>query len=90
MKVTPIVQEATEHHLPAILAIYNEVIATSTAVYSLESSTLEERRTWFRSRCSMKFPVLVVLDSANKLLWGVERRMAGVPLHSRAHGSRTA
>src|SRR5262249_21512329 len=70
MKVTPIVHEGTEHNLPAILAIYNEVIATSTAVYSLESSTLEERRTWFRSRRSMEFPVLVALDSANKDVLG--------------------
>jgi len=45
MQLTPIVREATERNLPAILAIYNEVIATSTAVYSLEPSTLEGRRT---------------------------------------------
>jgi L-amino acid N-acyltransferase len=70
MKVTPIVHEATERDLAAILAIYNEVIATSTAVYSLEPSTLEERRTWFRSRYSKGFPVLVALDSANNDVLG--------------------
>ena len=70
MKVTPIVHEATERDLAAILAIYNEVIATSTAVYSLEPVTVEERQTWFRSRCSMGFPVLVALDSANNDVLG--------------------
>jgi len=62
MKVTPIVREATESDLPAILAIYNEVIASSTAVYAVDASTLEERRTWFSSRCSMGFPVLVAAN----------------------------
>jgi L-amino acid N-acyltransferase YncA len=33
---------ATESDLPGILAIYNEVIASSTAVYSLEPTTLDE------------------------------------------------
>jgi hypothetical protein len=33
MKVMVTVREAAESDLPAILAIYNEVIATSTAVY---------------------------------------------------------
>ena len=70
MKVTPIVHEATERDLLAILAIYNEVIATSTAVYSLEPSTLEERQVWFCSRSSMGFPVLVALDSANSDVLG--------------------
>jgi len=57
------VRDATEDDLPAILAIYNEVIATSTAVYSLEASTLEERRAWLRIRCSKHFPVIVALAS---------------------------
>jgi len=59
----PIVREAVESDLPSILAIYNEVIATSTAVYALEPSTLEERRTWFSSRCAMGFPMLIAADS---------------------------
>jgi len=93
MKVKPIVREATEPDLPAILAIYNEVIATSTAVYSLEPSTLEERRAWFRSRCSAHFPVLVALGSASNDLLGFasfgEWRGAWPGYrYSRTHGSR--
>ena len=38
------VRAATESDLPALLAIYNEVITTSTAVYALEPSTLDERQ----------------------------------------------
>jgi L-amino acid N-acyltransferase len=51
-----IVQQAIEDNLPGILTIYNEVIINSTAVYSLEASTLEERRNWFAFRRSNGFP----------------------------------
>ncbi|WP_407160779.1 GNAT family N-acetyltransferase [Bradyrhizobium sp. STM 3557] len=57
------VRDATEGDLPAVLAIYNEVIASSTAVYSLEPSTLEERQTWCRSRSSAGFPVVVAVNA---------------------------
>ena len=66
----PIVREAMESDLPAILAIYNEVIATSTAVYALEPSTLEERRSWLLSRCAMGFPVLVATSSVGSDVLG--------------------
>jgi L-amino acid N-acyltransferase YncA len=45
--------------LPAMLAIYNHIIATSTAIYRDEPTTLEERTTWFRARVAASFPVLV-------------------------------
>ena len=58
----PSVRAATEGDLSSILAIYNEVIATSTAVYALEPATLDERRAWFESRSAMGFPVMVATD----------------------------
>jgi L-amino acid N-acyltransferase len=68
MKATPIVRAATDGDLPAILAIYNEVIATSTAVYALEPAALDERREWFSSRCAMGFPVVVAVDPPEDVL----------------------
>jgi phosphinothricin acetyltransferase len=64
----PSVRVATESDLPGILAIYNEVIATSTAVYALEPATLDERRAWFTSRSSMGFPVVVTTSPAGDVL----------------------
>ena len=49
---------ATEADLPAMLAIYNEIIATSTAIYRDEPTTLEERTAWMRGRLAQGFPVL--------------------------------
>jgi phosphinothricin acetyltransferase len=54
-----LVRDATEADLPAILAIYNEVIATSTAVYAIEPATLAERADWLAARRVRGFPVLV-------------------------------
>jgi L-amino acid N-acyltransferase YncA len=52
-------RDATEADLPGILAIYNEVIATSTAVFSDQPVTLEDRRAWFAARVGQGYPVLV-------------------------------
>jgi len=56
------IRDAVETDLPAILAIHNEVIATSTAIYSETPSTLAERVDWWRSRIASGFPVIVAED----------------------------
>jgi L-amino acid N-acyltransferase len=58
------VSDACEADLPGLLAIYNEVIATSTAVYSDTAVTLEERREWWRARTARGYPVLIARDAA--------------------------
>jgi len=57
-----IIRDATHGDLPGILAIYNEVIATSTAIYSLEPTTLAGRRSWFDGRRGQGYPVLAAVD----------------------------
>lgn len=54
-----IIRDATEQDLPAILAIFNQVIETSTAVYRDVGVPLEERRDWMLGRQAKGFPVLV-------------------------------
>jgi phosphinothricin acetyltransferase len=58
------VRDATETDLPMILAIYNEIIANTTAVYSEEPVTLDDRKAWWRGRVEQRYPVLVALDSS--------------------------
>ncbi len=55
-------RDADDADLPGILAIYNEVIAHSTAVYATEPVTLAERRAWFAARRERGFPVLVAAE----------------------------
>ena len=61
------VRDAKESDLPGLLAIYNEVIATSTAVYSYIPVTLEDRLQWWQARIARRFPVLVAVDSSGVL-----------------------
>jgi len=62
-----IVRDATESDVPAILAIYNDVLATSTAIFSDTPSTLEERLQWFRARRALGYPILVTTDDSGVL-----------------------
>jgi phosphinothricin acetyltransferase len=50
---------AAETDLPAILAIYNRIVETSTAIYRDDPTTLAERAAWFTARRRAGFPVLV-------------------------------
>jgi phosphinothricin acetyltransferase len=55
------VRAAQSDDVAAMAAIYNDVIATSTAIYSSQPSTLDERRDWFNARIAAGFPVLAAV-----------------------------
>lgn len=61
------IDEATEADLPAILAIHNDVVATSTAIYSDIPSTLADRATWRATRQAAGYPVLVAREAGEVL-----------------------
>ena len=61
------IRDATEADLPSILAITNEAIANTTAVWSLLPATLETRRAWLLDRQGRDFPVLVADDAGSVL-----------------------
>lgn len=56
--------DAVEDDLPAITAIFNAVVATSTAIYRDDPFTLEDRARWLAERRAGGFPVLVARDGA--------------------------
>jgi len=55
--------DATEADLAGLVVLYNDVIATSTAVFSHLPVTLEERRSWWQARTAQGYPVLVARDA---------------------------
>lgn len=61
------IRDAIESDLPGLLAIYNDVIATSTAIYSTAPATLEDRTQWWRARVTQGYPVLVATDASGVL-----------------------
>jgi L-amino acid N-acyltransferase YncA len=58
------IDDATRNDLPQILAIYNEVIRNSTAVYSEEEFTPERGEVWFRGKTGQGFPFIVARDDS--------------------------
>ena len=61
------VRAATRADVPGLLAIYNDVIATSTAIYSFEPTTLDERLAWLEARARQRYPVLVAVEGSDVL-----------------------
>ena len=62
------IRDAVDDDVPGILAIYNDVIATSTAVYREDPATLEELQ-WFNGwlrAVAQAYPVLVAGDGSGK------------------------
>lgn len=53
------IRDATDSDVPAILAIYNDVVTNTTAIYDERPSTLDERKAWFDARRAKGLPVLV-------------------------------
>ncbi len=57
------IRPAAEDDVPAILAIHNHVVATSTATFTDRQSTLSERLAWFSERRAQALPVLVAEEA---------------------------
>ena len=58
------IRDAGDEDLPGLLAIYNDIIATSTAVYREAPATLDERREWLHAHAAQGYPVLVAADES--------------------------
>ena len=53
------IRPAIEADLPAIVAIANEAVENSAALWSWTEVTLEDRKVWMAARAARGFPVLV-------------------------------
>jgi phosphinothricin acetyltransferase len=58
-----LIDDATEADIPGIVAIYNDVIASSTAVFSDRLVTVAERLAWLEQRRARALPVIVARDA---------------------------
>jgi phosphinothricin acetyltransferase len=54
-----IIRDAAQADLPGIMAIYNDAVANTTAIWNETEVDLENRRQWFAARKERGFPVLV-------------------------------
>ena|SRR5258708_4483448 len=58
-----LVRNAAINDLPAMLEIYNEIIANTTAVWDYDPDTYEMREEWFRKKQEQRFPVFVAEEN---------------------------
>lgn len=59
--------DATEAHLPGILAIYNDAVAHTTAIWNEVLVDLDNRRQWWQGRVAQGYPVLVAVEGGDVL-----------------------
>lgn len=59
------IRDAAEGDLPGILAIYNDAVENTTAIWNETLVDLDNRRAWLNARLAQGYPVLVaVADGA--------------------------
>lgn len=58
------IRDACEADLAGILAIYNDAVLTTTAIWNETVADLASRRAWLDERRSQGYPVLVATDGA--------------------------
>ncbi|BAU76822.1 GNAT family N-acetyltransferase [Metapseudomonas furukawaii] len=63
-----IIRDAGETDLPGILAIYNDAVEHTTAIWNETRVDLANRRDWLAERTAAGFPVLVALNDAGEVL----------------------
>ncbi len=62
------IANASEADLPGILAIYNDAVESTTAIWNETLVDLANRRAWLAERTVAGFPVLVARDAAGLVL----------------------
>ena len=63
-----IIQDATAADLPAILAIYNDAVQHTTAIWNETLVDLANRQAWLNERNAAGFPVLVAHNDAGDVV----------------------
>ncbi len=63
-----IVQCTYDRHATQILELFNEVIASSTALFDYKPRTIESIAAWFKAKEDGNFPVIGVEDNFGKLM----------------------
>jgi len=65
--MTITIRDAAEGDLPAIMAIYNDAVANTTAIWNDTLADLANRKAWWEARLRLGYPVLVA-DEGGRVL----------------------
>jgi L-amino acid N-acyltransferase len=61
--MTIVIRDAHEPDLAAMLAIYNDAVLNTTAVYDYKPRSNEQQTAWFKTKQDQRLPVLVAEDA---------------------------
>ncbi len=62
------IRDALLADMPAVLAIYNDAVLNTTAIWNEQPVDLANRETWFAARQAQAYPILVAVDADNQVL----------------------
>ncbi len=65
------IRSANAGDIAAITSIYNDVIATTNAIYREDTVDISERMAWFEDKTSHGYPVIVAENDGTVLGYGV-------------------
>ena len=65
------IRAATASDIAAITSIYNDVIATTNAIYREDTVDISERMAWFEDKTSHGYPVIVAENDGTVVGYGV-------------------
>lgn len=68
--MTVVVRPARDSDLPAILAIYNDAVRRTTAIWNDAIVDLDNRRAWRDARAALGYPVLVGEEDGAVVAYG--------------------
>lgn len=63
-----VIQCDPERHAAAILAVFNDAIVNSTALYDYKPRTMEMMKTWFETKGRGNYPVIGVENDSGELM----------------------
>lgn len=66
--MTPLIRDAIATDLPGILAIYNDAVLNTTAIWNEQPVDLANRQSWFAARQAQAYPILVAVDDSDQVL----------------------
>jgi len=64
------IRPAGSDDVEAMLAIYNDAIINTTAVYDYQPRTSDAQREWFETKQAQRLPVVVAVDNATTIGFG--------------------
>ncbi|SHN08440.1 phosphinothricin acetyltransferase [Pseudomonas asturiensis] len=62
------IRDALPDDLPGILAIYNDAVLNTTAIWNERPVDLANRQAWYASRQTQAYPILVAVDAAGEVV----------------------